>query len=159
MSFSIPTVATSTEFQSTYYNVYKISFKVAENGQHHVDIALISEQQRPQAKGLLYHVTGDAGVGMSLDIRREYDFTQPKVVSKEFKFSFDKLKWSQWVEIVEKVEPPLDPRIILKETESLKELLKTRDPTIFERWKIGHGLVPPARDCESWVDEVLQEAV
>ncbi|KAF3903856.1 hypothetical protein ABW20_dc0102338 [Dactylellina cionopaga] len=124
---------------SVIYNVYRVYFEQREGSiPDHVGIALVPSEFPLQDKGRYYHVKGDVGVGMDYECRKGYNFQASRGYKKqEYVFRFSKDKLSEFEAIAAAAPVPYDPRLLYSSRASLN---------------------PPAPDCTTWVDEVLETA-
>ncbi|TID19414.1 hypothetical protein E6O75_ATG06752 [Venturia nashicola] len=123
---------------TTAYNVYRVYFAQL-TGPDLVGIALVPAQLADQGKGRFYHVKGNVGMGMDYEARPAYNFSGSKSFDrKEYLFQLPKSQLSEFESIASASKPPHDERVLLE-----------RNPA---------SLDPPAPDCTTWVDEVLELA-
>lgn len=118
--------------QTVLYNVYHI-YITQGIGLLHQGIALVPAQLHSQTAGRFYHVTGTIGLGMDYQCRPAEKFgLNPAFKSAVLMSQMPKLLLAEFEAIASSVPPPHDSRVLLE-----------RSPE------------PPARDCGTWVMEVL----
>jgi hypothetical protein len=120
---------------TTTYNVYRVYFN-QKSGPDQVAIALVPIQLEDQGRGRFYHVQGNVGLGMDYQLRPGYNFGGSKSFKdKEFVFLIPRSRLDEFEAIASNQQPPHDERVLM-----------------------GTNLDPPAPDCTTWVDAVLEEA-
>ena len=131
-----PNPSASPPGQTVLYNVYRI-YITQGTGPLHQGIALVPAQLHSQTAGRFYHVTGTVGLGMDYQCRPAEKFSlNPAFKSAVLMFQMPKPLLAEFEAIASSVSPPHDPRVLLE-----------RNPQ------------PPARDCGTWVMEVLDGTV
>ena len=118
------------------YNVYRVRFTQSGSNPDHEGIALVPAQLSDQGAGRFYHVKGDVGLGMSYECRKGYRFSASRSYKgSELQFQIAKSDLGRFEAIAENTTAPHDPRVLTE-----------RDPD------------PPAKDCSTWVEELLGAA-
>lgn len=127
-----PTSSAPPPGQTVLYNVYHICITQGTSP-FHQGIALVPAQLHSQTAGRFYHVTGTIGLGMDYQCRPAEKFgLNPAFKSAVLMFHMPKSLLAEFEAIASSVPPPHDPRVLTE-----------RNPE------------PPARDCGTWVMEVL----
>ncbi|KFY21719.1 hypothetical protein V491_02942 [Pseudogymnoascus sp. VKM F-3775] len=120
--------------QTVLYNVYHIYITQGASPLHQ-GIALVPAQLHRQTAGRFYHVTGTVGLGMDYQCRPAEKFgLNPAFESAVLISQMPKSLLEGFEVIASSVPPPHDPRVLME-----------RNPE------------PPARDCGTWVTEVLDK--